>query len=199
MSLDNLKHILHNETKYNFIFTGLNFNFSSNHLFNNQKEISEIYSCYLFFSPFHHYQLLFSINEAKNNFDLELANNKRSQLPKPGTWEYSNNINPTDFDIKNEHSYIINNWNNVNFFQEPTLNEALISINNNLINILKKHNISSNNQFMDDILILLDEVLNFNSNEYKNLILEDKNRGILFKKLNNNLIEPKNKSHLIKI
>ena len=132
-------------------------------------------------------------------FDLELANNKRSQLPKPGTWEHSNNINPTDFDINNEHSYIINNWNNVNFFQEPTLNEALISINNSLINILKKHNISSNNQFMDDVLVLLDEVLNFNSNEYKNLILEDKNRGILFKKLNNNLIEPKNKSHLIKI
>ena len=68
MSLDILKNILHNDTKYNFIFTELNFNFSSNHLFNNQKEISEIYSCYLFISPFHHYQLLFSINEEKNNF-----------------------------------------------------------------------------------------------------------------------------------
>lgn len=187
MSLENLKNILHNETKFNFIFTALNFNFSSNHLFGNQKEVSEIYSCYLFFSPFHHYQLLFSINESKNNFDLEISNNKRSQLPKPGTWEYSNNKNPDDFDISNEHSYILNNWLNIEFIQEPTLNEALSSINDSLNSVLKKHNITSENNFIDEVLDLLNKELNFNSNEYKTLVLEDKNRGVLFKKLNNNL------------
>lgn len=201
MSLDDLKQIIYQESRYNFIFTDFNFCLTSNSTStkNNVTIREDIHTANLFLSPYHLCEVGIGLNQNEKSWGLELIL-KKAELPPIHSYAEKNNMYRNDSEIKNEFYQLLNNFDNNKFLKEPTLPEVLEKLENYFKSLLLKNDITYvPNIFTDKLMIAISQHFDLNDSSVKSMMFGEKERGILYKKLTNKITDNISKSTIKKI
>lgn len=200
--LEHLKEIIYQDSKYNFIFTDFTFALTSTHSKNNEITTEDIFTACLFLSPYHLCEIGIGIKRELKTWNVELIIKKRANLYLPDSYASNNGMNPTNFDIENEFFLLLNKniFENTNFIKEPTLLETLEGLENYFVTLLQEKKIPYNQgEFSDKLMLLLVDNFNLKDSSVHSIIFAEKEKGILYKKLNNKLQDKIKQSHVNKI
>lgn len=190
MHIENLKKIIYQDSKYNFIFTEFDYAFSSNHLFGEKSINEDIYNGFLFLGPHHLCEVAIGIKPEKKTWDVELMNKSRANLPLPSSFAANHNMFPNDYDIEQDFVRLLKDSNKVIFLKEPTLPEVLAQLEGFFSSLLQKDNIPYiANSFSDKILEQISTLYDLNNSEINSVIFDDKQKGIFHKKLSSKLAQ----------
>lgn len=190
--LDDLKDIIYHDCKYNFIFTDFEFSFKGT-LFGKQPITEDVYYAYFFLSPYHLSEILVGINIQERTWDVELYLQKKSSLPLINSYKSKKGELPSDFDITNEFRGLLKNFENTTFLKEPTLPEAMEKLELFFSQLLLKKNIPYiAGSFSNKLMEQLTNEFDFNHPSFNTMMLHDKEKGILYKKIIHKLIVKEN-------
>lgn len=187
--LENLKELIYHDCKYNFIYSDFEFSFTSTSLFGEKAIEEDIYNAYFFLSPYHLSEVLVGIKVKEKTWDIELSVHKKSALPLIDSYQFKKGLNPTDFEIENDFSGLLNSFNRTLFFKEPTLSEAIGELESLFSELLSKKDVSYiAGSFSDKLMEQLTKEFDFNHPSLNTMMLNDKEKGIFYKKMNTKLI-----------
>lgn len=199
MDLENLKKIIYQDTRYNFIFTDFEYAFSSNQLFGGHAINEDIYTACLFLGPHTLCEIGVGIKPEKKSWDVELIKKTRANLPLPSSFEAHNNMLPSNRDIEQEFLRLLKNFDKTTFVQEPTLPEVLEKLEHFFCTLMKKYDMDYvTNSFSDKLMLEITKKYDLNNSEIKSVIFDDKSKGIFHKKIASKLVRKDTSTHAIK-
>lgn len=191
--LEHLKELIYQDCKYNFIFSDFEFSFTTTSLFGKQAVEEDIYHAYFFLSPYHLSEILIGFNFKEKNWSLELSINKKSALPLIDSYKANKGIFPTDSDIENDFSGLLKTFDRTHFLKEPTLPESIEQLESFFSHLILKQDIPYiSGSFSDKLMEQLTKEFDFNHPLFNTMMLNDKEKGILYKKINHKLVAKEN-------
>lgn len=123
----------------------------------------------------------------------------RANFPLPSSFEANHNMFPSDRDIEQDFIRLLNNFNQIDFFKEPTIPETLEKLEQFFCQLMKKYNIDYvKNSFSDNLMLQITTDYDLTDNEIKSVIFDDKAKGIFHKKIASKLVAKDNTTYAIK-